>query len=265
MSVGTYPYDIATLREGMSVLIGKVNNSHVILNQIENIPRSGTSYSVRRPIVIPPPPVETGQLLILNFEGVDGATTWAEEAQGLEFDNHDYWGSVPMVGCEIDTAQYYSGSSSLSLWKSWWFDYVAYLEIPGITNSFTFIYHFKPQSIFDGYFHVTLGCFGYNEATLSWIDMEFDGWEGGGSWEFNVDGWNDGNPSSWGYKTVAPDVWHEGKLVVQNRSFVWTLDDEVISSWEASVDNPVEGLTGLSFFWNGTNPIWVDEVSIANL
>ena len=53
-SVGTYPYDIATLREGMSVLIGKVDNSHVILNQVENVPRVGTSYSVRRPYTMGP-------------------------------------------------------------------------------------------------------------------------------------------------------------------------------------------------------------------
>ena len=39
----------------MSVLIGKVNNSHVILNQVENVPRVGTSYSVRRPIPPFPP------------------------------------------------------------------------------------------------------------------------------------------------------------------------------------------------------------------
>ena len=99
-SVGTYPYDIADLREGMSVLIGKVNNSHVILNQIENIPRSGTSYSVRRPVV------ETGQLLILNFEGEDGAITWIEEAQGLVPD-------ITPPDYILDTSKYKFGSSSL--------------------------------------------------------------------------------------------------------------------------------------------------------
>mgnify|MGYP001400243076 CR=1 FL=1 len=55
-SVGTYPYDISTLRVGMSVLIGKVDGSHVILNQVENVPRGGTSFSVRRPVVVPPTP-----------------------------------------------------------------------------------------------------------------------------------------------------------------------------------------------------------------
>ena len=48
-STGTYLYDIADLREGMNVLVGNVNGSYVILNEIQNMPRLGTSYSVRRP------------------------------------------------------------------------------------------------------------------------------------------------------------------------------------------------------------------------
>ena len=30
-------------------------------------------------------------------------------------------------------------------------------------------------------------------------------------------------------------------------------------------DNPIAGITGCSFFWNGTGDIWIDAVSITNL
>ena len=41
------------------------------------------------------------EVLILNFEGADGAPSWTEEAQGLEPAIHD--------NCELDTAQHYAG------------------------------------------------------------------------------------------------------------------------------------------------------------
>ena len=48
ISTGVYLYDIADLREGMSVLIGEVNGTHVILSKVENIPRNGSSFSIRK-------------------------------------------------------------------------------------------------------------------------------------------------------------------------------------------------------------------------
>ncbi len=45
--------------------------------------------------------------LTLNFQGADGATSWTEEAQGLTPDTSTL--------CELDTAQAYTGTSSLLL------------------------------------------------------------------------------------------------------------------------------------------------------
>jgi hypothetical protein len=45
------------------------------------------------------------KFLILNFEGLDEAVVWDEEAQGLSLAFN--------TGCELDTAQYFSGVSSL--------------------------------------------------------------------------------------------------------------------------------------------------------
>jgi len=106
VSVGTYPYDIATLREGMSVLIGKVDNSHVILNQVENVPRLGTSYSVRRPITPPPPPVIT-EVFTLDFEGDNGSITIVDGIGSI----------VPSYrnNCAISSDYFYNGISSLKL------------------------------------------------------------------------------------------------------------------------------------------------------
>jgi hypothetical protein len=75
--------------------------------------------------------------LELDFEGVDGATTWTETAQGLS--------PVRNFGCEIDTAHKYSGSSSLKLLKTadagneGAFSYT----IPDIADDFEFIFRFR--------------------------------------------------------------------------------------------------------------------------
>jgi len=43
VSTGTYLYDIKNLREGMSVLIGRVSNSYVIINEVKGIPKESVA------------------------------------------------------------------------------------------------------------------------------------------------------------------------------------------------------------------------------
>lgn len=47
VTTGSYLYDLKDLRVGMSVLIGKVDDSYVILNKIDNMAREGVSFSVQ--------------------------------------------------------------------------------------------------------------------------------------------------------------------------------------------------------------------------
>jgi surface protein len=49
VSVGTYLHDINDLREGMSVLIGDVDGTKVILNKIADSPKNSSSVSLVRP------------------------------------------------------------------------------------------------------------------------------------------------------------------------------------------------------------------------
>lgn len=53
VSVGSYLYDLNQLREGMTVLVGRVDNSYVILNKMANIPRTAKSFSFSNNVNIP--------------------------------------------------------------------------------------------------------------------------------------------------------------------------------------------------------------------
>jgi hypothetical protein len=46
VSAGNYLYDLNELREGMNVLVGRVSNTFVILNKVNNVPRGGTYFAV---------------------------------------------------------------------------------------------------------------------------------------------------------------------------------------------------------------------------
>jgi hypothetical protein len=52
VSAASYLYDISELRVGMSVLVGRVSNTYVIMNKMLNVPRAGRSYSLARPASI---------------------------------------------------------------------------------------------------------------------------------------------------------------------------------------------------------------------
>lgn len=46
VSAGSYLYDLAALRVGMSVLVARVSNSYVIIDKVSNMPRTGQSFSL---------------------------------------------------------------------------------------------------------------------------------------------------------------------------------------------------------------------------
>ena len=246
-SVGTYPYDIATLREGMSVLIGKVNNSHVILNQIENIPRSGTSYSVRRPVV------ETGQLLILNFEGEDGATTWVEEAgSGLE---------LYQTGLALDTSIKKFGPSSVQGTGD--FNYFP-LPIP-LAGDFTYhgwfyvdeisvgdyidIVHLKKnQGVAEIDIYLEKGVSG--AQSVAWIN---DKVSGNGLIA-------DGNTGG----EITYSEWHHFACIVHGRDIIYAVDGTIQDLRTAEGDTPFAGMEDVMYQCTSTNPAYLDAVELLN-
>lgn len=107
VSAGYYLYDINDLRVGMSVLVGLVDGTYVILNKVSNMPRVGTSYTVTK--------APTNQMLILNFNGDNGSTTYLEEVSSLVPDDQDL--------CYTDTSQHKFGSGSLKIEEGGYLSY----------------------------------------------------------------------------------------------------------------------------------------------
>jgi len=52
VTTGSSLYDLSALREGMTVLIGRDNDTYVIINKMGNIPRNGLSYSMIKPVYL---------------------------------------------------------------------------------------------------------------------------------------------------------------------------------------------------------------------
>ena len=269
VSVGTYPYDIANLREGMSVLIGKVDNSHVILNQVENVPRLGTSYSVRRPVVVPPPPAETGQILILNFEGEDGATSWIEEAQGLSPSYISFGSGV------IDTNQYYTGNSSLRLVKDLllgtdlWISSIDYTPISGIGNNVRIENSVRFSDIPN---------IGTNDLVVllrtgsifigNWSHIRVYLFVGSLRIEIRDHLGNSIADSSEEIPFfLTNNTWHKIGIVVEERDVYFYINDVEFRHWVAEIDNPF--LLNWYEMYNCANTVthnvWYDKVSITNL
>ena len=104
VTTGTYLYDISELRVGMTVLVGRVDNSYVIMNKVFNVPRFGRSFSVARPSVV--------IQLTASPSGEDGySTVWSDPFPGFLL-NMSKWtvghGSPTVSGgrCNIDPASY---------------------------------------------------------------------------------------------------------------------------------------------------------------
>jgi hypothetical protein len=113
VSTCSYLYDISDLRAGMSVLVGRVNNSYVIMNKVSSITRDGASFSMPRSgvsISIPrPPPVF---VLTATPSGSGGISdVWSDTFDGTVLDTSKWiagHGSATINGgsCSINPASY---------------------------------------------------------------------------------------------------------------------------------------------------------------
>jgi len=246
-SVGTYLYDIATLREGMNVLVGNVNGSYVILNEIQNIPRLGTSYSVRRPVIPVPPPVhDPNALLILNFEGEDGVTTWIEDAQGLSL------GIYTEGASELDSSTYKFGSSCLETLNAGGNAYIHYTLPESIAGDFTGHGWIRVTGIAawiaSGMSYLSL-ISGWNDVGNSYFDFFHES----GDRLYTMLKDKDGTVISWSGDYIHPitpyseGVWAHFAIISSGSFVIFTIAGEVIRSFDTGKNNPLDGISSIYF------------------
>jgi hypothetical protein len=193
-------------------------------------------------------------LLMLYFAGVDEATTWIEGSHGYDPDYSD--------GAEIDTAQFYVGSSSVMLvardGQPSGFGYV----VPGITPSITQTVFFRFHGI-DDYLGIFLGDTDEGEVFFDFAIEARDGsvyyWIGAGNEDGDI-----GIPHT-GECLLAADTWHKVEMIVDGRDITVKVNDSEVVTWTAAADNPLFGL-GYAEYLNANdvtgNDVWIGSAVI---
>lgn len=193
-------------------------------------------------------------LLMLFFAGVDEATTWVEDSHDYDPDYSD--------GAEIDTAQFYVGSSSVKLvardGQPSGFGYV----VPGITPNITLAAFFRFHGV-DDYLGIFLGDTDEGEVFLDFAIEARDGsryyWIGAGNTGGDI-----GTPFT-DECLLAADTWHKIKMIVAGRDISVEVNDVEVVRWTAAIDNPLSGL-GYAEFQNANdvagNDVWIGSAVI---
>jgi hypothetical protein len=170
------------------------------------------------------------KLLVLNFNGVDGATTWTEEAQGL----------VPSesYGSELDTATAKFGLSSL-LSPISSDGALVYLSPLDISNDFTFHGWVRINGIAaataDTYYYLIIG----TEPEGAFLFFQ---WAGGASNNVYItlyakndtmifDGVVMNNPFS-------DQVWTHIAFVQRGQNTIFFIDGQVVRIWTSAIVDP---------------------------
>jgi hypothetical protein len=188
--------------------------------------------------------------LLLTFEGADAATTWPELAQGLTLTGDNY-----NNGCEIDTAQYFSGSSSLKYPVT--NPDFCYASIPGIAANFTYILTFRYMGGLEVAYPFSIG------VGSSLITIQYE--TATGHWEVVLKD-SAATLIVWEELTVAPviDTWVTWKFVVFGRDISLYINNTFYKTWTAAIDNPMG--SGDGWFWGGSYnttagyEFWVDQM-----
>jgi len=209
----------------------------------------------------------TTDILKLNFEGTDGATTWVEEAQSLTPEN--------VVGkCIIDTAQYFDGTSSLEL--NYEQTFVNELWIPekrvvytisNIEADFEYTVYFRFHGVDSEQLFSPIILYDTEGAAYFDVDFYDDGsdlhcWIGGTD---SLD--NEIGTTYDELNTFTADVWHKLYVKVLDRDIVVEVDDVEIVTLTATMDDPLLGVNTIEFnnYSSGTgNSVWLDKILMSN-
>jgi len=218
-------------------------------------------------------------ILKLNFEGIDEATTWTEEAQDLT--PTEVYGK-----CEIDTAQHYDGTSSLR------FGYETIIVDPGefeyedsqkriiytVPNieaifEYTIYFRFHDLASTANDFYMSFSDSANPDATLFEAQVYGDGTDlwfyaygrDSSTSEFDVSGTE--NTYYDQEITLAADTWHKLYVKVLDRDVVVEINDVEIVTLTASMDDPLLGIDTVNLRANNSgtgNDIWVDKILMSN-
>jgi hypothetical protein len=188
--------------------------------------------------------------LWLDFFGVDGATTWKDKAQGLT-------ATVP-TGVEIDTAQHWSGSSSLLVPRDAGKSTDTVYTIPNITDDFEYIVVFKYNTI-DGLDSI------YPLNIYSDGDVDVRGQITASGSEFYISD-REGNEIFNDYITATPaDTWTKWRLKVTGQRIYFYINETLYNSWIADITRPLGDVNGLFWGnWNATDGhnMWLGYVRV---
>ena len=276
-TTASYLYDIATLRENMNVLVALVNGSYVILNQVENVPRVGTSYSVRRPIVIPMGnnafeniPIQfklCEPIFLLDFEGPNPLI---DKKQGIGIDYLNSWNvqeDWSYLNIDVNSVHVHSGNAALrfgTIGDTWYYPVGMLYSLVNDISPTSFIYkvYFYTPSVVEGILTFQIG--GYNTYGI----------------EFQLSGgyihpppyydWSINTPNRWDYGSISDpgwiptSVWNEVKIVVWN-SFVSAYYNEVEIVTLPLDPGELDGIAEVFLGVDCCQEFWIDNVSITNL
>jgi predicted transglutaminase-like cysteine proteinase len=199
-----------------------------------------------------------------NLEGPDEAVYWTE-TQGIS--------PLLLSNCKLDTGYFYEGSSSLRLvegfYDIWTNPFGAQIEysIGNILGDFTFTNHFRFHDV-DNRFGIFMA---YARSSNADIQIKLVYWESPpGNWSINfhvliTDSAGNQIVNYLEPISLTPDAWHKCELLVFGRDITVEIDDIVIGTWTATIDNPLAGIDDVLFYCNNNitgNDVWVDAVEI---
>lgn len=253
---GTYLYDVKELSVGMTVLVGKVDNSYIILNKVANAPRENKSYTMIQDDFS----TARKTYLLLRFQGEDGATSWIDNGQGLIPDYND-------PGMVIDTDEYYVGVSSLLVPNDDTSDERAIYTIPNVVASnFECIVTFKYDNAIGGHLYPFNIYKGGGDADVRIRINDGVGWmyldDSGGNHIFgNV--LNEWGVSEGCIGSVTPNEWITYRLKMLGRKISFYINNALFQEWTATIDNPID----INKLWWGNwatsgHKMWLGYVKI---
>lgn len=196
--------------------------------------------------------------LILNFEGVDGSSDIVESGQSLEPAN--------IYQCEIDTAQYNSGGSSLLCVPNE--SNILSYTLPSFPSRFKYISYFRYSSLsglnwFDLFNSIAIS--GYGRFKITVVKQS-------GIVQLSAYGLDCDNNQIGTYGSVAPvsapeNTWNKMEFILSGKLLTVKVNDVVAFSLTALADDPLKNLTDVDVFTgSGMNScdIWIDDVSMAS-
>jgi hypothetical protein len=219
-------------------------------------------------LIIFPTEATPNNVLVLNFEGEDGATIWAEGAQDL----------TPTInfGAELDTDYHYSGSSSLKMRGKVSEELDGYssvlYDIGVLPSDFSVVTHF---CFLAGGFTTT-----DNSATPLWLyglNMQSNYPIIGVSIYYHytntfrlriyaID--KDNDASAWYDEvcTLTAGVFHKIEVIVTGSNLVVKIDDFEYVNETSEKSNPYAGLYQVGFqnYSNANGKLWIDSTSISS-